>query len=122
MLFNMRSNTVNGLKMCFPNMYKNNTLCKLGCLEEDSLDHCFSCAEIDSKLSKTSVSLSDIFETEDKQHVAVSMFIQRTRVRASLLADMASQGIILDTSTSPGAGCAGIGHVGIVNPHVTAPM
>ena len=40
-------------------MYKNNTLCKLGCIEPDSLDHCFRCAIVDSKSSKTSVSLLD---------------------------------------------------------------
>ena len=47
--------------MCFPNFYKNNTLCKLGWFEQDSLDNCFNCAVIDS----------NIFETEDKQKEAV---------------------------------------------------
>ena len=122
MLFNMRANTVNGFKMCFSNMYKNNTLCKLGCIEQDSLDHCFRCAIVDSKSSKTSVSFSDIFKTEEQQKVAVSEFIQRTRVRASLLADLASQGLILDTSTSAGAGRAGSGHLGTVSLHLPTPF
>ena len=118
----MRANTVNGFKMCFSNMYKNNTLCKLGCREQDSLDHCFRCAIIDSKSSKTSVSFSDIFKTEEQQKVAVAEFIQRTRVRASLLADLASQGLILDTSTSAGAGRAGSGHLGTVSLHLPTPF
>ena len=42
MLFNVRGNTVNGFKMSCSSMYRNNTHCKLGCLEEDSLDHYMS--------------------------------------------------------------------------------
>ena len=35
-LFNIRANTVNGFKTCFPSIYRNNLNCKLGC--KDSLD------------------------------------------------------------------------------------
>ena len=106
-LFNMRSNTVNGFKMCFSSIYKNDTKCKLGCPAEYSLDHCFRCFEIDKILSKTKIPFGAIFEEEVQQKLAVTEFIQRTKVRASLLAVMASQGQILDTSTSAGAGRAG---------------
>ena len=119
LLFNMHSNTVNGFKMCFPNFYKNNTFCKLGCLEQDSIKHCFSCVAIDSQTLKTSVSVRNIFDTEDKQKEAVTEFMKRTKVRDSLLADSASQGIILDTSTSAGAGRAGSGNMGTVSLHIT---
>ena len=46
-LFNMRANTVNRHKMCFPICYKSNTICKLGCPPQDSLDHCFSCVKVE---------------------------------------------------------------------------
>ena len=119
MLFNMRADTVNGFKMCFPNFYKNNTFCMLGCLEQDSIAHCFSCSVIDSQTCKTSVSVRNIFDTEDKQKEAVTEFMERIKVRDSLLADSASQGIILDTSTSAGAGRAGSGNMGTVSLHIT---
>ena len=93
--------------MRFSSIYKNNTKCKLGCPEEDSLDHCFRCFKIDKMLSKTKIAFGAIFEEEVQQKLAVTEFIQRTKVRASLLAVMASQGQILDTSTSAGAGRAG---------------
>ena len=119
MLFNMRSNTVNGFKMCFPNFYKSNTFCKLGCLEQDSIVNCFSCAAIDSQTIKTSVSVRNIFDTEDKQKEAVTEVMKQTKVRDSLLADSASQGIILDTSTSDGTGGAGSGNIRTVSLHTT---
>ena len=115
----MRSNTVNGFKMCFPNIYKNNTFCKLGCLEQDSIAHCFSCAAIDSKTLKTSVSVRNIFDIEEKQKEAVTEFMKRKKVRDSLLAVLASQGIILDTSTPAGAGRSGSGNMGTSSFHIT---
>ena len=81
----------------------------------------FSCAAIDCILSKTSVSIRNISETEDKQKEAVTEFMKRTRVRDALLADSASQGIILDTSTSAGAGCAASGPMRTFSLHVTTP-
>ena len=60
----MRANTVNGYKMCFPSFNKNYTLCKLGCQEQDSVGHSFSCVKIDSKLSRTKVVLEAIFDEE----------------------------------------------------------
>ena len=38
-LFNMRADTVNGFKKCFPILHENNLQCKLGCWDEDSIRH-----------------------------------------------------------------------------------
>ena len=40
-LFNMRANTVNRLKKCFPSVYHNNIKWKLGCSSEDTINHIF---------------------------------------------------------------------------------
>ena len=53
-LFNLRANSVNGFKMCTPSIYRNNLLCKLGCLEDDSLEHSMICTVIDNHIGKTS--------------------------------------------------------------------
>ena len=90
-----------------------------GCLEQDSIAHCFSCAAIDSKTLKTSVSVRNIFGIEEKQKEAVTEFMKRKKVRDSLLAVSASQGIILDTSTPAGAGRAGSGNMRTSSLHIT---
>ena len=64
-------------------------------------------------------SLRNIFDIEDKQKEAVTEFMERIKVRDSLLADSASQGIILDTSTPAGAGRAGSRNMGTVSLHIT---
>ena len=101
----MRANTVNNFKMCFPNAFKNNTLCKLGCQQEDSIAHASTCEELGSQ---SEVQYSDIFSMENKQREVVLEFTRRCQVRSALLAARASQGHkILDTSTRAAARGAG---------------
>ena len=98
-LFNMRANTVNGIKKCFPTFYKNDIKCKLGCLSEDTMDHIFQCNQLGPPSEKI---YEDIFRTTVQQIGAVSEFLQRCSQRSALLADSASQGLqgqVLDTST-----------------------
>jgi hypothetical protein len=106
-MFNIRANTVNGFKACFPSVYRNNPECKLGCTEEDTLDHVFKCKAIDSKSEATLVRKESIFGNEKEQNKAVTIFMKRHATRTAMLtAAAASQGLrILDTSTP--AGCAG---------------
>ena len=105
-VFNMRGNTVNGFKKCFPTFYANDIQCKLGCLNEDSISHLLKCTQlgVSSEITDT-----DIFGSTKQQHEAVTVFIQRCSQRSGLLADRASQGLqgqILDTSTLASAGGA----------------
>ena len=109
MLFNMRSNTVNGFKMCFSSLYRNDTSCKLGCQEQDSLDHCMRCKIISQKIGgNLIVEIAAIFSTEIEQRITVAEFIKRMNIRAALLkGSWAYQGTqILDTSTTAMAGGA----------------
>ena len=97
--------TVNSFKMCFPNAFKNYTLCRLGCQQEDSIAHAFTCEELGSQ---SEVQHRDIFSMENKQREVVLEFTRRFQVRSALLAARASQGHqILDTSTRAAAGGAG---------------
>jgi hypothetical protein len=110
MLFNMRANTVNGYKDCFPSAYRDDPKCKLGCNEGDSIDHVFCCPKINIQLHNTNERKDAIFANESEQYEAVSMFMKIHSIRTALLADAtASQGHreILDTSTPAAAGCAG---------------
>ena len=91
----MRANTVNGFKMCFPNMYKNDTLCKLGCQTEDSIAHAFQCKELGPKCN---VNYNDIFNSEIQQKQVGVKFICRCGLRTAVLAARASQGLILHTT------------------------
>ena len=101
----MRANTVNGFQMCFPNMYKNDTLCKLGCQGEDSITHVFQCEELGPQ---SSLKYNDIFRSEAKQKEVVVEFTQRCQLRAAVIATRASQGQrLLATSTRAAAGGAG---------------
>ena len=85
-LFNMRANTINGFKMCFSSMHRNDTMCKLGCMEEDSLQHCMDCGVISQKIGRIShANLVGIFATEKEQKITVSEFIQRKTIRTSIL-------------------------------------
>ena len=95
----MRADTVNGIKKCFPKLYENNIQCKLGCLEEDSINHIYKCRQLgESSL----ITKEAIFGSELQQVEAVSEFIRRCSLRSALLADSASQGPVLDTSTLTG--------------------
>ena len=60
-LFNLRALTVNGFKMCFPNAYKNDKLCRLGCSEEDSISHSFVCHKINTHIKQRNTTLNAIF-------------------------------------------------------------
>ena len=102
-LFNMRADTVNGIKKCFPKLYENNMQCKLGCLDEDSIRHIYKCKQL-GQASTTSIEA--IYGNEFQQVEAVSEFIRRCSLRSALLADDASQGQheqVLDTSTPAAA-------------------
>ena len=105
-LFNMRANTVNGFKKCFPTLYANDIQCKLGCSNEDSISHILTCTQLGVS---SEVSDTDIFGSTKQQHKAVTVFLQRCSQRSGLLADRASQGLqgqVLDTSTLASAGGA----------------
>ena len=109
-LFNLWSNTVNGYKMCFPSVYKNDKSCKLGCLEDDSIDHLYTCVIIDRTCGKTKTRFSGVYASLPEQKEAASIFIKRHNTRSSIIeAVTASQGPrqILDTSTQADAGGAG---------------
>ena len=107
-LFNVRANTVNSFKMCFTSMNRNNLNCRLGCLEEDSLEHCMSCPVIDQHIGRPPIPIIDVFKTKEKQKQAIDTFIARSTLRTALLEGSgAYQGSsILDTST-PAPGGAG---------------
>ena len=105
-IFNMRANTVNGFKMCFSNMYKNDTLCKLGCQYEDSISHAFQCKELGPQCDN--MFYRDIFTSEQQQKKVAVEFIRRCGIRTAILNARASQGLqVLDTSTRAAAGIAG---------------
>ena len=109
-LFNLRSNTVNGYKMCFPSVYRNDKSCKLGCLVYDSIDHLYTCVIIDKSCGKTKTRFSGVYASLPEQKEAASIFIKRHNTRSSIIeAVTASQGPrqILDTSTQADAGGAG---------------
>ena len=98
-LFNMRANTVNGIKKCFPSFYKNDIKCKLGCSSEDTINHIFKCTQLGAP---SEIEDEDIFGTPVQQIGAVSVFLRRCSQRSALIADRASQGQqgqVLDTST-----------------------
>ena len=86
MIFNMRANTINGFKMCFTSMHRNDAMCKLRSMEEDSLQHCMKWGVISQRIGKnSSVNLVGIFATEKEQKITVSEFIQRKTIRTSII-------------------------------------
>jgi hypothetical protein len=108
-LFNLRADTVNGYKECFPHAYVD-LLCKLGCNESDSISHMFKCSKIDEQCGKTLVQKDAIFANIEQQKDAVSTFTKRDITRAAIIKDAAAsqgQSQILDTSTPAAAGGAG---------------
>ena len=92
--------------MCFPKAYPNNKLCKLGCLEEDSISHSYSCNIINIQDTHTNVQYSYIFSSVIQQKEAVETFIKRNTIRSAILESSAYQGVILGTSTPAAAGGA----------------
>ena len=113
MLFNMRANTIYGFKMffVFVSMNINDTMCKLGCKEEDALQHCMNCSIISQKIGRiSSVNIDGIFATEMEQKILVSEFMLGKDIRTYLIEENrgAYQGYqILDTSTPAKEGGAG---------------
>ena len=109
-LFNMRASTLNGFKMCFPSVYRNDKQCKLQCLDEDTIEHTFTCHKLKHQDKNPSVHFSAIFASVNHQKNAVSKFIKLLTIRSALLeAGPAYQGIVLDTAASATAGVAGEG-------------
>ena len=92
----MKADTVNGIKKCFPKLYENNIQCKLGCIDEESINHIYQCKQ----LGESSLIRKEAIHGRELQKVeAVSEFIRRCSLRSAVLADSASQGPVLDTST-----------------------
>ena len=103
-LFNIRANTVNGFKTCFPSIYRNNLNCKLGCKDSpDSIEHCMNCSVLDNHIGICHEPISLVFEALDKQILAVRKFISRNNTRAALLEG---------SQSLPGPGDTGHEHAG----------
>ena len=79
-LFNIRANCVNGFKMCTPSIYRNNTNCKLGCLEDDTINHCMICPVLDNKIGQTSARLNEIFLIPEQQQQSVAIFTRECQL------------------------------------------
>ena len=106
-LYNLRANTVNTYKMCFPNAFQNDKTCKLGCNEEDTIAHAYSCHIINIHETRLIINYSYVFSDIMDQKKAVKVFIKRNTIRSALLeAGSAYQGLILGTSTPAAAGGA----------------
>ena len=101
-LFNLRGQCLNGVKMCAKNNFQNDLLCKLGCQVEDTLSHVFECPKLKSDISSQFLS---VFLSVDKQKEAVTAFQQRMATRTSILE--------ADHTSTP-AGGAGETHGGFV--------
>ena len=107
MLFNIRANSVNGFKTCTPSIYRNNLVCKLGCLEDDSLRHCMICPVIDQQVGKTSTRLGDMFETTTTPSCIYIYKEKHSKDCPYIEGSVAYQGAkVLDTSTPVSAGGA----------------
>ena len=101
-LFNLRGQSINGVKMCAKTNFQNDLLCKLGCQVEDSLSHIFECQKIKSdKNSK----FSSVFLSVNKQKEAVTTFQQRMVTRTRILE--------ADHTSTPAGGAGGT-HGGFV--------
>ena len=124
LVFNIRANTVNGFKMCFTSMYRNNLNCKLGCNTPDTIDHCMTCEELNVHIGKTLLKIDDIYsDSADVQKEAVQVFMPRRNTREVITdGTRAYQGhTVVDTSTSAAAGGAGAGR-GISPLYLLYPM
>ena len=89
--------------------YRDNLNCKLGCLEEDTLNQCMICTVIDNQIGKTSARMYAILLVPEKNQQAVSIFMKRKSVRTAILEGRtANHGqTILDASTLASVGGAG---------------
>ena len=106
-LFNMRADTINGFKYSFKSMHRNDTRCRLGCSDDDSISHLFKCSVMNSHMGVTHVTIHAIYGDVLCQKEAVSMFTQRNNIRNLLLetdAGYQGPGQTLDTSTPTDTG------------------
>ena len=86
-------------------MYKNDTLCKLGCQNDDSISHAFLCRELGPQCNEN---FNDIFHSKKHMKQVAVEFLRRCGLRTAILAARASQGLqLLDTSTRAAAVGAG---------------
>ena len=109
-LFNMRASTINGFKMCFPSLYRNDKQCRLQCQEEDTIEHTFYCHKIKHHEELSPVNFNAIYANVKDRKQAVSKFIKLQSIRSAILvAGTAYQGIVLDTAAPALAGVAGEG-------------
>ena len=89
--------------MCFTKAYPDDKSCKLGCSEEDSISHSYSCKVINLQDGNSSIEYSSLFYSIVDQKKTVQSFIRRNNIRSALLeAGCAYQGLILGTSTPAG--------------------
>ena len=84
-LDNLRANTVNGYKMCFPNAFQNDKTCKLGCNEEDTIAHAYSCHIINIHETRSIINYLYVFSDIMDQKKAVKVFIKRNTIRSAIL-------------------------------------
>ena len=49
----MRTDAINGFKMCFASAQGDDSQCKINCNIEDSIKHAFQCHDIKKKYGKT---------------------------------------------------------------------
>ena len=103
----MRTDTINGYKMCFSSVNKNDTQCKLKYNNEDFINHAFNCHVIKKHVGHSDAFYVGIFWNMKQQKETVSYFIRIQNIRSALLAGGAYQGHILDTAAPSYAGEAG---------------
>ena len=92
LLFNLRSQSVNGVRGNFSNLFEDNTQCQFNCFDkEDSQEHLLECHELEKHLDQRHKSLlsevvySDLFGSTTKQLKITRMFWILLRVRERLL-------------------------------------
>ena len=61
LLFNMRADTIIGLKICFASAHCDDSQCKLNCNNEDSIKHAFQCHDIKKHMEKCKGSFSGMY-------------------------------------------------------------
>ena len=92
LLYNLRCQSIRGIKDNFHSQYKNDLSCPLQCLNSsDTQEHVLFCQALvphlteGQKLKLASVRYSDIFGTLDQQIDIVGMYLTLLRVRERLL-------------------------------------
>ena len=80
---NLRTNTLNGYKMCFTKAYPDDKSCKLGCSEEDSISHSYSCKVINLQDGNSSIEYSSLFSSIVDQKKAVKIIYKKKQHKVS---------------------------------------